>query len=235
MTPTVTESMCLQATGNFLLAVLPAGATVIRGQPNRVPEPTAERFVVMTPLSRMRQSTNVDTSADVYFTGDIAGTTLTVSAVAYGTILVGATVFGANVALGTTITALGTGTGGVGTYTVSPSQTVASEAMAAGGTQLLVATQVTIQLDFHDQDGAADDVQTVMTAFRDNYACEFYTGVGFDIQPLYTSDPMQAPFVNGESQYEDRWTLDLVMQANPVISVPQQYADLLIPTLYEVQ
>ena len=235
MTPSVTESMCLQATGNFLLAVLPAGATVIRGQANRVPEPTADRFVIMTPLSRMRQSTNVDASADVYFTASIAGTTLNVTEVAYGTILVGATVWGQNVAAGTTITALGTGTGGVGTYVVSASQTVASEAMASGGLQLLTGMRITIQLDFHDQDGAADDVQTVMTAFRDDYACEFYAATGFDIQPLYTSDPMQAPFVNGENQYEDRWTLDLVMQANPIISPPQQFADILTPTLEQVQ
>jgi len=65
-------------------------------------------------------------------TGAISGTTLTVSAVASGTVAVGQSVGGAS--SGTYITALGTGTGGTGTYTVNNSQTVAS------GTLNLLAT-----------------------------------------------------------------------------------------------
>jgi hypothetical protein len=65
------------------------------------------------------------------FTGSIAGTTLTVTAVASGTLAVGQTLFDAsgNLVSGTTITGLGSGSGGTGTYTVSASQTVSSEAM----------------------------------------------------------------------------------------------------------
>jgi hypothetical protein len=59
-------------------------------------------------------------------TGSIAGTTLTVSAVGSGALVVGMEISGANVAPGTVITALGTGTGGTGTYTVNNSQTAAS-------------------------------------------------------------------------------------------------------------
>lgn len=57
-------------------------------------------------------------------TGSISGTTLNVSSVTDGTIVVGATVTGVGVTAGTIITALGTGTGGTGTYTVSVSQSV---------------------------------------------------------------------------------------------------------------
>ena len=60
------------------------------------------------------------------FTGSISGTTLTVTAVSAGTIQVGQVIAGTGVTAGTTITALGTGTGSTGTYTVSASQTVAS-------------------------------------------------------------------------------------------------------------
>jgi hypothetical protein len=60
------------------------------------------------------------------FTGSISSTTLTVTSVLSGTIAVGQSIFGANVLQNTVITALGTGTGGTGTYTVSNSQTVAS-------------------------------------------------------------------------------------------------------------
>jgi hypothetical protein len=53
------------------------------------------------------------------FTGSISGTTLTVSAVASGTISVGTYIAGTGIANGTYITALGTGTGTTGTYTVN--------------------------------------------------------------------------------------------------------------------
>lgn len=75
----------------------------------------------------------------VSFTGAIAGTTLTVSAVSSGTLAVGQTVLGSGITAGTRITALGTGTGLTGTYTVNNSQTVSSEAMSAQATPLTVA------------------------------------------------------------------------------------------------
>lgn len=65
------------------------------------------------------------------FTGAITGTTLTVASVASGTLYVGQTVQGTGVTANTMITALGTGTGGAGTYTVSTSQTVSSTTMYA--------------------------------------------------------------------------------------------------------
>jgi hypothetical protein len=70
-------------------------------------------------------------------TGAISGTTLTVSAVAAGVIEVGATVIGPGVTAGTVITALGTGTGGTGTYTVNNSQTVASATLRVNITQVI--------------------------------------------------------------------------------------------------
>ncbi len=71
--------------------------------------------------------TNASPSAS--FTASISGVTMTVSAVASGTLAVGQFVYGADAASGTIITALGTGTGGTGTYTVAVNQTVPSEAM----------------------------------------------------------------------------------------------------------
>ncbi len=67
-------------------------------------------------------------------TASISGTTLTVTActniVGYQ-IQVGSIIYGVGVTAGTVVTALGTGTGGTGTYTVNNSQTVASEHMVA--------------------------------------------------------------------------------------------------------
>lgn len=75
------------------------------------------------------------------FTGAIAGggTSLNVTAVSSGVIQVGMMLTGTGVTAGTTITALGTGTGGTGTYTVSTAQTVASTTIT-GQTRCIVGT-----------------------------------------------------------------------------------------------
>lgn len=62
------------------------------------------------------------------FTGSVSGTTLTVSAISYGELGVDVRLYDAGVYFAT-ITALGTGTGGVGTYTISPSATKSSRDM----------------------------------------------------------------------------------------------------------
>ena len=64
-------------------------------------------------------------------TAAIAGTTMTVTAVTSGAFAVGQVISGTGVTAGTSITALLTGTGGLGTYTVSQSQAVASTAITA--------------------------------------------------------------------------------------------------------
>ena len=65
-------------------------------------------------------------------TGSIATTTLTITVASSGTLAVGSVISGTGVTVGTTITAILTGSGGVGTYTVSASQTVASTTITAG-------------------------------------------------------------------------------------------------------
>lgn len=57
-------------------------------------------------------------------TGTISGTTLTVSAVTSGFINIGSNLSGTGISDGTYVTALGTGTGGAGTYTLNKSNTV---------------------------------------------------------------------------------------------------------------
>jgi len=92
-------------------------------------------------LSQTVSSTAMNTSAaGAIFTGSIAYTgsgstlvtNLTVSAVSSGTLYVGQTIQGVGVTANSIITALGTGTGGTGTYTLNPvAQTVSSETMYA--------------------------------------------------------------------------------------------------------
>ena len=69
-----------------------------------------------------------------YFTGSMSGnSTLNVSAISAGVLQVGSVIEGTGVATGTEIIALGTGTGGVGTYTVNIPQLIVQTAMTADG------------------------------------------------------------------------------------------------------
>lgn len=85
-------------------------------------------------------------------------------------------------------------------------------------------TQVDIQLDIHGP-ASNDNVQIVSTLFRDEYSTSYFDACPFDIQALYTSEPRQIPFVNAESQWEDRWIIDLSLQANQVVQVAQDFFD----------
>ena len=58
--------------------------------------------------------------------GQISGTTLTITNVTSGTLYIGATIAGTGITSGTRVTDFLTGSGGVGTYTVDTSQTVAA-------------------------------------------------------------------------------------------------------------
>jgi len=93
-------------------------------------------IVVFFIVRRFRTKSNyvvTGSGGSASFTGVIATTTLTASAVT-GTIATGMTLSGTGVTAGTTITTQLTGTtGGAGTYTVSASQTVASTSMTASG------------------------------------------------------------------------------------------------------
>lgn len=223
----LTESQTFKALRDVLLGVLPAGVEVVRGVVNRVPEVASADFVVMSPLRRTRLATNIDTYDDVVMTASIADAELTVTAVALGTIQLGAPVVGANVAPNTTVTAFGSGTGGPGTYTVSVGgQAVSSEQMLAGVENLLQKTQVDIQLDVHGP-ASADNSQIITTILRDDIACEAFTAAGIDVQPLYADEARQTPFINGANQYEYRWTIEAHFEANPVVSTLQQFASTL--------
>lgn len=84
-----------------------------------------QQLVVAAGVPVGTQVSNIQPCSAV-FTGTIAGTTLTVSAVTSGTIKVGQDISGTGITAGTTIVAYGSGVGGVGTYTLDTSQTVAA-------------------------------------------------------------------------------------------------------------
>jgi hypothetical protein len=236
ITVSPSQSGAMKAMGDFLVKILPAGVEIIQGYDNRVPEPIAQDFVVMMPIMRQRLSTNIDMFVDTCFTASVAGTQMTVSALAYGSIRLGATLFGIGVASGTIISSFGTGTGGTGTYTLSVDQgTIAAEKMASGEEQILQPIAQAIQCDVHGPN-SAEYSQRISTLFRDSYACEFFAVAAPNIAPLFTDDPKLIPYDNENQQIEIRWAVSCTMQINELLAgIPQEFADQLEVTTIEVE
>jgi hypothetical protein len=122
-----------------------------------------------------RYTWRISNPAAAVFTGSISGTTLTVTSVTSGTIAISQSLFGIGITPETVITALGSGTGGVGTYTVNQSQTIASELMnssavasvltsSMSGTTLTVTASSGIIYPGQTIQGATVSANTIVTA-----------------------------------------------------------------------
>lgn len=250
MTPSITQSNVLAALRSFLIAVLPTVGSdgkpisVLAAQQNRVPEPSGADFVILTPVRRPRIETNIDSYADAKFTGSISGSTMTIIYVYpqfTGEIGVGSTIFGVGVASNTTVSALGPNTsGGIGTYTINPPQSVGSTTLSAGTESIEQPTEMVIQIDAHSANvlDSGDMIQTISTLARDEFATSFFAELDpplNSVVPLHCDDPAQRPFYNtAENTWETRWVVDFHLQANPVISVPTEFADTIAVELVDV-
>lgn len=123
-----------------------------------------------------RYTWRISSPSSAVFTASATSTTLTVTAMTNGTIAVGQSLFGPNIAQGTIISALGTGTGGVGTYTLNVTNSTVSEVMnttnpaatlnaqIVGSTLYVNSAVGTIYLGQTIQ-GTGVAAQTVVTAF----------------------------------------------------------------------
>jgi hypothetical protein len=229
--PGGTTTYSVTPSQNVAATTMATGVSIVAGQVNRVPEPAAPDFIVMTPIRRRRLATNLDTLEDVQFTASISGTLMSVSTVELGAIEPGATVLGTGVAANTTVGQQQSGApGGPGTYSVSPSQSVGSRVMGAGAQTYMQSTEIVFQLDFHSANvlDSADQVQVISTLFRDEYATKFFAALPSPlnaITPLHADDPRQVPFPNAENAWETRWILECFVQVNQVVSAPQPAAD----------
>ncbi len=240
-----TQDDVLTALRTVLLAALPAGRQVVQGQANRVPEVAADCFAVVTPLRRERLETNTDEYQDCRLIGSIADAVLTATAVQFadgtpGSIVLGSTLYGAGVTAGTVIQSQISGptSGGVGTYQLSAASTVpGGTLMGCGAIGALAPYCLYFQIDFHGP-GAdtrpADDAQTISALFRDEWLATQLQAANQAVAPLHADEPRQIPFMNGEDQYEDRWVLEVALQVNAVVTIPQEFADAAVVGLIDV-
>jgi len=67
ITLSLTEAQTFIALRQFLLAIMPIGMEIVRGEDNRVSEPVAPDYILMSPLGlRERLSTNFTEYSDGY-------------------------------------------------------------------------------------------------------------------------------------------------------------------------
>lgn len=96
---------------------------------------------------------------------------------------------------------------------------------------LTASVMMAVQLDVHGPN-APNNTLLLSTVWRDEFATDNVdTSI---IAPLYTDDPVQMPFINGEAQYENRWVIMLYLQVRPQVVTPMQFADIVNVTLVEV-
>lgn len=81
-----------------------------------------------------------------------------------------------------------------------------------------------VQIDCYG-DEAATMANTIATLFRSEWACEAFGATGYAVVPLFAGEPHQTSFINSESAYEGRWTLDLHMQADVAVTAPRYFFD----------
>ena len=154
-----------------------------------------------------RYTWRIGTVTAAVFTGAVSGTTLTVTSVSSGTLAVGQNLFAVGALQETVITALGTGTGGTGTYTLGLSQTIVSSPMytsspgavitASIATTTLTVTAVASGTLFVGQtiQGAGITVQTIITAL----------GTGTGGTGTYTINNSQT--ISSRTMYALNWTV----------------------------
>ena len=92
-----------------------------------------------------------------------------------------------------------------------------------GTKSVLQPVKLTVQVDLYGPT-SADNAQIITTLYRDEWAASAFVASGYDVTPLYTSDPHQSASLDGEQQIENRWTLDAVMQCNAVVTISQDFA-----------
>jgi hypothetical protein len=144
-----------------------------------------------------------------------------------GKLAPGILIFGIGLAEGSVVVDQLTGSppGGVGTYTISPSQTITPAQTIAGGTAgLLQKTEILFQCDVHGPN-CSDNAQVISTAMRDPIAQRYFQPNVTGVAPLHADSPRQVPFLNGESQWESRYVVEAHLQANQLVIFPQEFAE----------
>ncbi|KKF37913.1 hypothetical protein SY86_18780 [Erwinia tracheiphila] len=84
--------------------------------------------------------------------------------------------------------------------------------------------QAEIQVDIYG-DGAGDRAIALETLFRTGYAYDAIKAIDARVAPLYSTEAIQAPMINAENQWQERYMLTLYLQVHITIDVQQDFFD----------
>jgi hypothetical protein len=84
--------------------------------------------------------------------------------------------------------------------------------------------QADIQVDIYG-DGAGDRAIALETTFTSDHAYDQIKARDARLAPLYSTAAIQAPMINAESQWQERYTITLSLQAHITVTLPQDYFD----------
>ncbi|MDU7377831.1 MAG: hypothetical protein E7L09_05590 [Enterobacteriaceae bacterium] len=88
-------------------------------------------------------------------------------------------------------------------------------------------TEWRCQIDFYGNN-AQENATTISTITRTDYSCEWFRRYSNDngyplLVPVFCSDPKQTAMINGEDQWENRWTCEFFANIPAAVTVPQQF------------
>lgn len=84
--------------------------------------------------------------------------------------------------------------------------------------------QAEIQVDLYG-DSAGDRAIQLETLFTSSYGYETIKGIDERLAPLFSTEAIQAPMINSESQWQERYIITLTLHAHITVSLSQQYFD----------
>jgi len=90
-----------------------------------------------------------------------------------------------------------------------------------------------VQVDIYGEN-AGDRAITLETVFASSYGYETIKALDARLAPLYSSDAIQAPMINAESQWQERYIITLSLQAHITVTLRQDYFDRADITLEQV-
>lgn len=98
---------------------------------------------------------------------------------------------------------------------------------------ILRPAQFTVQIDCYGQLSQQRSA-AIAAILRDDFAAEQFAASGVDMQTLYAGDAQQMPIETAQDQWLERWTFDVQLQINPVLTVAQESANTLTVDLVDV-
>lgn len=90
-----------------------------------------------------------------------------------------------------------------------------------------------IQVDLYGN-SAGDRAIQLETLFRSSYGYETIKGIDDRLAPLFSTEAIQAPMINAESQWQERYTITLTLQAHITVTLNQDYFDKVNFTIEQV-